>query len=460
MRGGDPPAIIECPCQYRYAADDDRVLGHGDATVRLTGDDLALSPATGQALLFSIREMETVSTADYTITIGCESGHTLHLCQLGRHYDGFRSALARVRADVMVGDMLMYESSILPGIDCLLRRIDPDGAQTEASDCQLRLYETGLVVIPAAGDIARVPYSYVSSVREHDHRLLVEVEAGPDLEFSRLGRSLDLLRRSLTTALSQLALRNQRQLQEFLPQIDPAHIRQAALLLRDGRTAGRAELDAISPELWRGLEARLRSLGVAAKYDYLASLAQPEQVQLGFKRGLMGDLTGDYVWALLPILGVDRPGGNAIAMEAASTAGTGMATYFFRIMEPARYQALLADRELAALHDAAGELLQGLTRSLLCINFRREPIYLPDSALLEPRHAHYRLATRRLPELRMLRDSFIGRVLHPSTARWQQDVEELLIAAGSRGADLGRWRPKTVDPREPDEANSAPEPEA
>jgi hypothetical protein len=56
------------------------------------------------------------------------------------------------------------------------------------------------------------------------------------------------------------------------------------------------------------------------------------------KRGLMGDLTGEYIWFLVPIFSIDsvQPG-NAIAMEATSNEGSGKATYFFRITDPQQY---------------------------------------------------------------------------------------------------------------------------
>ena len=60
-------------------------------------------------------------------------------------------------------------------------------------------------------------------------------------------------------------------------------------------------------------------------------------------------------------------------------------------------------------------------------NFRREPIYLPDDSLtLQPRYHRHAIACRKIPELRRLRASFLGRAIHTSLAAWQKQVDNFL----------------------------------
>ncbi len=63
---------------------------------------------------------------------------------------------------------------------------------------------------------------------------------------------------------------------------------------------------------------------------------------------------------------------------------------------------------------------------MIDINFRREPIYLPDNRLDEPAYFKYKIATQRIPSLRLLRSLYIGRVIHTSTEQWKNDVMDLL----------------------------------
>ena len=105
-----------------------------------------------------------------------------------------------------------------------------------------------------------------------------------------------------------------------------------------------------------------------------------------------------FFWFFFPLAG------GRVAWE--STTGSGRATYFF---------------------DAAAPVDQGvarLTRGLALVNFRREPIYLPDESLeREPRFRRYAIGCRKLPDLRALRAAFRGRAIHTSLDAWTALVE-------------------------------------
>ena len=93
-----------------------------------------------------------------------------------------------------------------------------------------------------------------------------------------------------------------------------------------------------------------------------------------------------------------------MAWEA--TTGSGRATYFFDAPPP-------VDQAIAHL-----------TRGLALVNFRREPVYLPDESLeQQQRFRRYAIGCRKLPDLRMLRAAFRGRALHTSLEAWTALVD-------------------------------------
>jgi hypothetical protein len=95
--------------------------------------------------------------------------------------------------------------------------------------------------------------------------------------------------------------------------------------------------------------------------------------------------------------------GGAVAWEA--TTGTGRATYFFRASMP----------------------VEQMTRGLALINFRREPIYLPDASLeQQPRYRRYAIGARKLADLRNLRGAYLGRAIHSSMEEWAEQVNRLV----------------------------------
>ena len=89
-----------------------------------------------------------------------------------------------------------------------------------------------------------------------------------------------------------------------------------------------------------------------------------------------------------------------------ATTGGGRATYFFRVAEPVE------------------PAIARLTRGLALVNFRREPVYLPDDSLERQQRFHrYAIGCRKLPDLRSLRAAFAGRAIHTTLEAWQAQVD-------------------------------------
>jgi hypothetical protein len=115
-----------------------------------------------------------------------------------------------------------------------------------------------------------------------------------------------------------------------------------------------------------------------------------------------------------------------VAWEASLRAGR--ATYFFRLVDPAQADRL---RDPATAAAAVETALRRLNRVLGLLNFRRRPIYLSDDELeRDPRFHRYAIAARRLPEVREVRASFLGRAIHSSFAAWREQVKTILAKAG------------------------------
>jgi hypothetical protein len=201
--------------------------------------------------------------------------------------------------------------------------------------------------------------------------------------------------------------------------------------MKEGRAARCIDIEAISPRLWAELEGKLEPLGVKEEYDYLKSIAQAKSMCIGIKRGLLGDLTGEYIWFLAPVFNNDRTQpGNAIALEATTAEGSGKATYFFKICERNQY---LNFKNMAEIQIEVDKALRRMNRNLVTINFRREPIYLTEDQLNSPTYVGYRRSIARIPALQELRRQFIGRVIHHSPEQWKADIMQLLVSNMNSG---------------------------
>jgi hypothetical protein len=73
------------------------------------------------------------------------------------------------------------------------------------------------------------------------------------------------------------------------------------------------------------------------------------------------------------------------------------------------------------------------------INFRREPIYLTENQLESTQYTQYRFAIAKISSLRILREQFVGRVIHASREQWKNDVNCLLAFNTKSIDDNEKW---------------------
>lgn len=443
MTGISEDINLECPVAYRLQHEDGGLQTEGQATVRLAGSGLTLFPELGEALIVTYRNILVFSGDAYRISLTLASQNKIILSELGYQYEAFLRVLSQLRNEMFLKDMLMEESLKSSWKDAVFscRTGEGEGVGAERlleSNCEVRLYDTGLVVMPEFGELIRIPYSYIREVKAGDYILSVTTEDSEVLTLSQLGRNFNPFRAALSEAMKEPAIKAQALLNEVLPEFDSLLLQKASHLMKEGRAARKCDLDQISPEIWSRLEKRLRAFGLGEEYDFLKARAQEDKLCLGLKRGLMGDLTGKYIWFLIPICSQDtaRPG-NALAMEAVSEGGEGKATYFFRIMPRQDYR---NSKDMSLVLQEVNRSIREINRCLLEINFRREPIYLSDERLQEAAYLKYLFAVRKLSSLRFLRDRFIGRVIHASPEQWKQDVLDLLKFNTEADYDNQKWK--------------------
>ncbi len=432
-----PKVLLKFPLSYSLSDAGGQETAHGEATVQLAEDSLTILPVLGEVIFLTFRDIAELFENDYKVRLVLTSNETLTLSNLGYKYEDFLRVIAGLRNEMFLKDMLMKENLQKSDVAADVVYLDETGKEKLKGKCNLRLYNTAIVIIPEKSDLARIPYSDISEIKDEDFTLAITTDSGEKITFSMLGKQFDPTVTLLSKVMNDLAFAVQSSLKELLPNTNPAIIRQAARYMKEGKAARRSDIESLSPELWVGLEKKVASTDIKEEYNFLVSLAQKEKLCIGIKRGLMGGLTGDYIWFLIPIYSLN-PGepGNAVAMEAISQQGSGKATYFFRLVSRNAYRGF---KSIDELHHAADDFITKMNRCMLTINFRREPIYLPAEKLEDPRYQHYRYAMQKIPSLQILRNLFIGRVIHSSDAQWQQDAMDLLRFNVTTPDDTARW---------------------
>jgi hypothetical protein len=459
---------LEAKVSFTLFENQSNLKSEGEATAFLDEKYLTLNVTFGDTMMFSYADMLDISAQDYKIDLLLPAEKRLNLRGLGYQYEDFLFQLFRLRNELLLRYLLMEEALIRGGFEGEFTWLDANGKAAHTGKCEIRLYDTAMVVLPQKGEPIRLPYCYISPVRKEDYKLRIATEFGEEMEFYKLGPEFDPLSKALSEAISKMMLRTQESIRGLLPEADPFIVLKLATHLKDGKAARRRDIEQLSPEFWPRLTRRIQEAGFGQEYETLNSWSVEDHVRVGIKRGLLGDLTDSYTWMIFPLFsGSERNRlSNVVALEGfpiSSTQQDGKngsqpfyeeserieqsvgqiqksqsagATYFFRALDREEYARAKHEDLLTELE----KLSNTISRAMIDINFRREPIFLSQEQLENPKYAQYRVAVAKIPALKTLRTLFVGRVVHSTVDQWRTDVKSLLVYSSENIHTSEEWK--------------------
>ncbi|MDD5016966.1 MAG: hypothetical protein PHO15_02560 [Eubacteriales bacterium] len=386
MEGTADKPLISCKLTYRKNGE-----SHDNADAVLTADTLTLS-APGFHQNIRLCTLSGVSASGYMVFLQADDG-VIELSMIGHLYEDFSRHFICAFNEIVFIESLMNEKV----------HFEADGQYIapgqSAVHAVFRICETALSILPDTHALVRIPFCMIGKTQISPYCFEVTDKLSRTYALQKMGRLTDAFLKAYETRVQDL----KRQAMKKLGDIAPADERLAKLLM-DGAVARISDISAVSGVFSNALEEKLAA--ASAEYVYLKEVA--DDMAIGIKRGLMGDLTGESIIILAPVFNK-----NIMAME--SLGDTATATYLFRI----------TDGEIATPLQWIG-FLPVFNYSMLSVNFRREPIYLSDDALREEKYAVYSRALKRINELAQLRSLYKGRVSHSGFDNWKKAVESYI----------------------------------
>jgi hypothetical protein len=330
-----------------------------------------------------------------------------------------------------------------------------DSPQQASGEAEIRLYESNLAVLPTASAAFQWRLADVTAVHAGEREVVLE-NGELCLRFSQLARRTAEFAAKVKDAISAVGARGAQALHLALPFLSPDQFQAVAALLREGRPARLSALAAIHPRIPAALAANAVDTDLKPYYDDLVRRSLPGMIYAGFKLvrpedQQSSDEEGDedgpgapdadqsdaktLYWFFFPL--ARKPGttdpANVVAWEACSRSGR--ATYFFRISTTDDAKGAEKDegKNCASSAPSASSVvgdkrvdaaIDRISSVLGTLNFRRRPIYLSDDQLeMNPIFRRYAVACQRMPEVREVRASFLGRAIHCTLEEWQAQVE-------------------------------------
>jgi hypothetical protein len=425
----------------------------GPCSVAWDAEEFVLTPAEGVPLLFDLGDVDRLAERDYELSLALYGGSQLRLHQFGKAFQNLTAEFLAAYRDRLVRCLLLGDLREVARFDGAVRVSGAGGSAPEPAE--IRLYQTNLAVLPRTAAGFQWRLSDIATLRFDDsaYGWVIDSDRGR-LTVSRLAKRTtefgDCLRELMAT-LSRLGAQS---VAALFPFLDPDRLQKVNTLMREGRAVAVAELEAIDSRTRGALVGKAVDNALRPYFEVLAGQTATSGWYTGFKltreeadlnsppdsgslvapeagtvEGEPADRDRDketepLYWFFFP-LSSDKDARHADTLAWEASSRSGRATYFFRIgaggdgESGARPRRDTSPEVAPAVHE--------LSRALITLNFRREPVYLPDDALAsEKRFRHYAIAVRRMPELAHLRRAFLGRAIHSSLPAWQKQVDGIL----------------------------------
>ena len=449
-------------------------LGQAGAAIqsescRITIEDanLCLTPEKGQPLVLDLGDIDFFSPGDYQLSLKLYTGETIVLNQFGKTFQNLCHDLLEAYRNRLVQCLLLED---LEEIERFEGFVQFDSTNyTFSSPAQLKLYKSNLAILPETATGFHWRLSDFDTIDFDEATYKLELRSGTErLILTKLAKRTREFIDRLRSAIDDFSDQSARILQTLFPFLSPDQFQLIAGLMREGHAIAVSKLAAVHPKIEPVLIEKTVDSNFKPYFDILKKRMTIESdFFTGFKiirpegyNGTSGDGSGELPdsepdgsameapeeetvakyesdneekegeqeqalhWFFFPLAtkpGVQMPA-NVVAWE--STTHSGRATYFFRML-PEDVAGNLMDPVKAA--GVIESTIQRLNRALVILNFKREPIYLPDDSLdTQLRYRRYAIACRRIAVLRELRASYIGRAVHTSPEGWQKQVDAIL----------------------------------
>jgi hypothetical protein len=445
--------------KFDYLDEKGTVIQSGTCRLNIDKSEFRVIPEKGGPLALDLGDVDIFFSGDYELALKLHTGRTISLHHFAKAFEDMCESLKNAYRSRLLQCLLLEDLEEIARFEGCVQLDSTDAPF--AGPAEIRLYRSNVAILPERAPGMHWRLSDIDGIEFDAESYRLELRSGSDrLIITRLAKRTDEFRERLRCAMDDVSERSAGILRDIFPFLSPDQFQSLAEIMKEGRSAPISKMASIHPQVTPvfmksavldSLRPYIDSLmeRKAAGFDFYAGfkMIRPEGEAeaadapadgsgTGETGGPDPDAAGDsdegikekddrrkqaLHWFFFPM--TSKPGSaqpaDVIAWEAASHAGR--ATYFFRVKEAE------AGTGGDAAENTVERTVERLGRALVMINFRREPVYLPDDSLMsQARYRHYAIAARRLPVLQELRALYVGRAVHSAPEAWRSQVEAVL----------------------------------
>lgn len=368
----------------------------------------------GETINFS--DMKDWRVRDDHITFTTVSRDKYTLNNLGNLYKDFLHDFVKARNDFLMKALFMTDGEFVVEFDGDYEIFSKYEKSLSKGHAKLVLYERSIVIVPYERDAFSISLNFLKrfDVDDEFYEINLVLDQGFIIHFKNLGTAFEEFKTKVEQVQQRMYQDTIDKLKDILLEFDSATLIKLGYEMKRGKAVNTKKIKKINPDLVESMKEIILHDDLSKKhYEYFEKISDPENIYLGIspeppKHQPKGAEIDYSTWFFMGM-----PEKNIVV--AVITNGGYRGAYFFRII-----------MEKGNPKEKVEEKLLEVNQALLKLKFVTTAFYKDKREL---RRSVYRFALRKLPYLRLLRRSYVGRLTLFNEVDWDKRIKDIFAKA-------------------------------
>jgi len=388
----------------------------GETIIYEKGFRLKGKGATDKGELINFSEIKEFYYKDDKIIFVTFNKEKYILSDAGNLFDQMLIDIYRSRNEFLVDALFMKSGKLKGEFECSFERTSKFGKLINKGSGKLCLYEKNLVIIPENQDAFSIHFDFVNyhEFDEMDYKLKIAMDDGVNVIIDNLGNDYEFFQEKMDAILGGMyeTLVNDG-LKIAFQEFHAAVLLKLAYKMKGGKAVSLKDITKIDKDLAKRVD---EFVFEDPEFREKTKVLRDMTDEYGIYYGITKDDTVKNAfirWVLFTI-----PSKNIVAFSILPrwTEGAGnekkgpYELYFYKI---------IIEQGIAS--EKVEDKVREIDQALVVLRFIKDPCYKDKRDL---RHSPYQYAIRKLPFLRILRKSFVGKVSSSDSKPWDDQIKE------------------------------------
>ncbi len=407
--------------RYQKSNFSNRVLldKEGEVVIYAKGFRLKGKGAGDKGELINFSEIKEFYYRDAKIIFITFAKEKYVLADSGPLFDQLLLDIYKARNEFLMDALFMKGGKLKAEFDCDFQRLSKFGKLINKGLGKIRLYEKSMIIIPSDQDAFSLHYDFVNFYEfdDDEYALKLVMDLGTTIMVSKLGNDFDMFREKMESLLGGMYEKLVNEiLREAFPHFNAGTLLKLGYKMKGGKAVSLKDITKMDEEMATAVEEFIfEDENFKEKVSMLRTLTDDYEVFYGLKKDeALSD--GFIKWVMYTI-----PSKNIVAFSILPRWKEGQEAkntddmFFYRII-----------MEKGTAADKVADKIMEVNQALLTLDFAKDPCYKDKREL---KHSPYQYAIRKLPFLRILRKSFVGKVSALEVKDWQAQVKDMFTKA-------------------------------